>query len=326
VIKNGIKIMKLSIVIVSWNAKKYLHDCLDSILREAESNELEIIVVDNASSDGSQEMVRYLYPEVKLICNEQNYGFAKANNIGIKKSKGKYVCLINSDVLVRNNCLTKMLSFMDENAGIGALGPKTFNTDGSLQRSCFEFPRPWNMFCRALALDTLFPKIKIFSGRLMTYWEHDEKRSVDILNGCFLMVRRETIEQVGCLDETFFFYGEDMDWCKRIRDAGWDVVFYPNAEITHYGGASSANSPVRFYVEMYRAELQYWNKHYGRYGNAMISAIIWLHMLLRIIGCSTLYIVRPDKRKDAIYHIRRSIACLQLLLQGLNYTLSAVER
>jgi GT2 family glycosyltransferase len=316
--------MQLSIIIVSWNAKRYLRECLNSIKAFGNVG-YEIIVVDNGSNDGSQGMVKDLFPEVKLICNAQNYGFAKANNIGIKESAGRYICLINSDVEVYENCLQRMIEYMDDNIGIGVLGPKTYNADGSLQRSCFEFPRPWNMFCRALALDTMFPKIKIFSGRLMTYWAHDEIKNVEILNGCFLMVRREVIEKVGALDETFFFYGEDMDWCKRIRDAGWHVVFYPKAEIIHYGGASSANSPVRFYVEMFRAELQYWTKHYGRCGNVIIIAIIWLHMLIRIIGMGAVFILRPGKRKDAICNIRRSIACIQLLLTGHDYQVSAVK-
>jgi GT2 family glycosyltransferase len=276
----------------------------------------EIIVVDNDSKDGSQAIVKEYFPAVRLVCNGENIGFAKANNIGIKESTGKYVCLVNSDVEVQKNCLKEMIGFMGENQRIGVLGPKTYNSDGSLQRSCFGFPNAWNTFCRALALDSIFPRAKVFGGRLMKFWDHDYIRSVDILNGCFLMVKREIFKKVGLLDEDFFFYGEDMDWCKRIRNSGWDIVFFPKAEIIHYGGASSSNSPVRFYVEMYRADYQYWKKHNGRFAGVDFIALAWVHMLFRIIGMSAVYLLKPDKRKEAVYKIRRSVACLQWLLNG----------
>jgi GT2 family glycosyltransferase len=303
----------LSIVIVSWNAQDYLLRCLKLIMAETSDFEVEIIVVDNASTDGTPELIREFFPQVKLICNGKNLGFAKANNIAIKESTGEYICLVNSDILVGKDCFKKLLEFMEENPRMGMIGPRTVNPDGTLQRSCFSFPSAWNNFCRALALDSLFPKSPLFGRRLMTFWPHDTVRGVDALNGCFLMVRREALNEVGLLDETFFIYGEDIDWCKRFREAGWDVVFFPGAEAIHYGGASSSNAPIRFYIEMHRADMQYWEKHHGRFGKTYFLIITWLHQMIRMGGMTALYITRPARKTEALYKIKRSASCIRWL-------------
>ena len=231
--------IKVSIVIVSWNAKKYLTQCIESIDKQIEKIKAEVIVVDNNSNDGSADAVEMKFPRVKIIrCNE-NYGFAKANNIGIGISRGDFICLINSDVLLRQGCVSRLLEYMESHADIGILGPRTLNADGTLQKSCFSLPSIWNSLCRVSALDSVFPWSRIFGRRLMTYWAHNEIRNVEALNGCFLLVRRTALEEVGLLDELFFMYGEDLDWCKRFGDCGWGVVYFPEAEAVHFGGASS---------------------------------------------------------------------------------------
>ena len=249
--------MTLSVIIVSWNAKAFLLECLASVFRQCPRPSLEVIVVDNASSDGSVEAVRDAYPGVTLIVNEANVGFAKANNIGIEASRGDYLFLINSDVVVGEGCFDKSLRHMDEHPEIGMLGPKILGVDGRVQRSCMGYPSLWNTLCRALALDSLFPRSRLFGSHLLTFWEHDETRPVEVINGCFWVLRRSAMEQVGLLDERFFFYGEDVDWCRRFNEGGWKVVFFANAEALHYGGASSSNAPVRFVVEMQRANYRY---------------------------------------------------------------------
>jgi GT2 family glycosyltransferase len=303
--------MNLSIIIVSWNAKNYLKSCLESIEKQISYETTEIIVVDNNSSDGSADLVRKYFRQVIIIENCKNLGFAKANNIGISACNGKYICLINSDVIVLASCFSKMLEFMNNNSGVGVSGPRTFNVDGTLQRSCFSYPSVWNIFCRALALDSLFPKSKLFGKRLMTFWDHDTVKSVEALNGCFLMVRKEAIDKVGLLDEDFFFYGEDLDWCKRFNDAGWEVVFFPEAMAIHYGGASSSNSPIRFYIEMHRADMQYWKKHRGRFGVIVYVVITFIHHVIRIFGMATVYVMRPRKRIEVKGKIKRSSACIK---------------
>jgi GT2 family glycosyltransferase len=305
--------MALSIIIVSWNARKHLVNCLNSILAN-ERGRCEIIVVDNNSTDGSPEMVESQFPHVKLIRNKENLGFARANNIGIRVCTGRYICLINSDVIVLDGCIDKLMEFMSKNPSIGMAGPRILNPDHSLQFSCFHFPGIRNNLSQALGLNKLFPKSPFFSEQTMKYWAHDCERKVDVLNGCFWIVRREAIDKVGLLDEKFFFYGEDIDWCKRFNDAGWDVKFYPGAEAIHFGGASSGNAPVRFYIELQKADLQYWEKHHGLFGRYAYAMIILFRQTLRIIYGAVRYVIRPPERDVISFKLKRSLACIRWLL------------
>ena len=252
--------------------------------------------MDNASSDGSPDAVRDEFPGVRLICNDDNYGFAKANNIGIRASTGEYLFFINSDVVVKAGCFEKMISYMDGHQDIGVLGPRILGPNGAVQRSCMGFPTLWNSLCRALALDSIFPGMKLFGGELMAYWPHDDIRSVDVINGCFWMVRRKALQAAGPLDERFFIYGEDIDWCKRFHDKGWKVVFYPEAEAVHYGGASSANAPLKFFIEMQRADYQYWKKHHTALASTAFLFIRLLHHAVRLPGGIASYPFRRKKR------------------------------
>ena len=171
---------------------------------------------------------------------------------------------------------------MDAHPGIGILGPKVLNSDLSLQHSCRKLPTCRDAFFRALKLDTSFPNSRLFAKHQMMHWDYSDTREVDILSGCFWMVRRTALEQVGLLDTRFFIYGEDMDLCRRFRAEGWQVVFYPGAKIVHHGGASSANAPARFWVEMQRANLQYWLKHNGRGSAVVYYFCLILHNLIRV--------------------------------------------
>lgn len=300
--------MSLSIIIVNWNAKKYISECLQSIIHQKTNHEIEIIVVENASSDGSQELIRKRFPNVKLICNKENLGFAKANNIGIKNSSGKYIALINSDVKVLDGCIDQMLVYMNKHPEIGMLGPQIVDSNGKVQRSYMGFPTIWNTVCRAMALDSLFPESKLFGGLLMTCIEPITIRNVDIINGCFWIVRREALNQVGLLDDRFFMYGEDKDWCKRFWDTGWKITYFPEAKAIHYGGASSSNAPIRFYIAMQRSDLQYWQKHHGSLSQRLYIFILGLHHIIRLIGETIIYIIRPSKRINTLLKIQRNIS------------------
>ncbi len=308
------KQIEISFIVVSWNAKEYLSKSLASIEKETAGLNSEIIVVDNASSDGSAEMVRERFPQVRLIVNGENLGFAKANNIGIRQSHGRYLALVNSDVEVLPGCMGLMIGYMGKHVETGIMGPQMLDSDGKVQRSCMGFPTIWNSFCRALALDTIFPKSRIFGGFEMTYWPHDSTREVDIINGCFWLVRRSALEQVGGLDERFFIYGEDMDWCRRFWDRGWKVMYLHRARAVHYGGASSSNAPVKFFIEMNRANLKYWAKHHSRLAQTGYLAIIMLHYLIRYFGASFQYVAWPSSRPDAGFKIKRAAALLKWLL------------
>lgn len=303
----------VSVIIVSWNTRDILLQCLDSLSEQACRYAMEIIVVDNASSDGSAEAVAKSHPHVRLIRNTENLGFAKANNQGICVGAGRYFCLVNSDVKVLPNCITQLVDYCEQHQGVGMVGPRIVGGDGLLQRSCRGFPTVWNMFCRALALDTLTKK-KLFSGYALLHSAQDFLGAVDILTGCFWLVRRDALMQVGGLDENFFMYGEDMDWCKRFWNQGWHLVFFPKAEAIHYGGASSSNAPVRFYIERQKADLQYWKKHHSTLGMACFFSISCLHQLLRATGYFVAGFLRPKSRETYRNKINRSVACLKWLL------------
>jgi hypothetical protein len=305
--------MEISVVIVSWNAKQYLDDCIGSILTEATGLRQEIIIVDNGSSDGSQEMVKSKYSNIHLICNNINLGFARANNIGIKESKGNYIFFINSDVKVLPGSLNYIFEYMNNHKEIGLLGPKVIGLKGETQRSCMEYPTIWRVLCRALAADKIFPNMKIFRSYLMTWWNHDDLREVDVVNGCFWAVRKEAIINVGFLDERFFMYGEDIDWCLRFKKAGWKVVFCPFCNIIHAGGGSSENAPTRFYVEKEKANMQLWRKYHNRYSTYLYKIILTGHHTLRLVGNLTQSFF---KKYDMLsYKIDRSKATINMLWQ-----------
>jgi GT2 family glycosyltransferase len=304
----------VSIIIVSWNARDYLKQCLESLTPAVCRYPMEIIVVDNASSDGSSKLVESSFPHVRLIRNLANLGFAKANNIGIAQSRGCYLALINSDVKVLPDCISRLVDYCEQHPEVGMVGPRIIGRDGKLQRSCRGFPRVWNMFCRALALDSCFPRSRWVSGFLLSYWPQDCLRPADMLTGCFWLVRRQALAQVGLLDERFFMYGEDMDWCKRFWLNGWQLIFIPSAEAIHYGGASSSNAPVRFYIERHRADLQYWEKHHSRAGLFCFFLICCLHLVLRALGYSLAFMIKSRERATCGSKVKRSVACLKWML------------
>lgn len=304
--------LTVSVIIVSWNAKDYLAKCLDSLAANPGRHALEVIVVDNDSSDGSPELVQERYPTTRLIRSGANLGFAKANNIGLAASRGDVLMLVNSDVEVLPGCIDGLVEHLRSDRSLGMVGPRIIGGDGLLQRSCRSFPTLWNMFCRALGLDSVLGRYKLFSGYSMRYWSQLDTRHVDILTGCFWAVTREAYEDVGGLDEGFFIYGEDMDWCKRFWLKGRKLTFLSTTRAIHYGGGSSRNAPIRFFLEKQKADLQYWRKHHSAlqaFGYLVISIV---HMMLRIIGYSLRQLVGGDVSSYR-YKVRRSIECLKLL-------------
>jgi GT2 family glycosyltransferase len=318
-IRNQVKdgqtsVTDLSIVIVSWNTKKYVEECLASLHAIDGNLSVEIIVVDNDSADGTPEMIRTQFPNVKLIQTGANLGFSGGNNVGLKAVRGRYICLINSDVNVPPDCLPKMHSFMEQQPAIGLLGPGMLRPDGRVYRSGMRFPSLWNLLLRALFLDSLFKNSRVFGGFLMKDFHFDRTIDIDVLNGWFWMARREALEQVGPLDDRFFMYGEDVDWSKRFHLAGWRVVFYPEAQALHYGGASSANAPSRFVVEMQRANLQFWKKYHGRLSVFVYLLIACLSYAIRATAWGFLYVTRSSSRSRAHIEVKQYLRCLRWAL------------
>ena len=232
--------IEISVVIVGWNAKHYLELCLDSLVKSPPRRNVEVLVVDNASSDGSAEMIEAKYPWVKLIKSGENLGFAKGNNVAIRQTTGRYIALVNPDVIVFPGCLDALADFLDKNPKVGNVGPRVLNPDMSMQSTCRRFPSLWNNFCSATRLESTFKGIPFFAGEHMFYFAHDRTQAVDVLVGCFSMIRRETFDQVGLLDEGLFMYGDDVDWCRRARNGGWEVVFHPDGQAIHDRGKITA--------------------------------------------------------------------------------------
>ena len=311
------QVVDVSFIIVSWNAKAYLLKCLKSLAATERGYTSEVIVVDNASSDGSVQAVKENFPRVRVVQLSYNAGFARANNVGMQIAQGRYWCLVNSDVEVLDDCMPALLREMAAQPEVGMIGPLLLEADGRTQISCWGFPSLWNMFCCALALDRLFPGSAWSNGYQMRHFQRDTARSVDILGGAFWLTRREAVLKVGPLDEGYFMYGEDMDWCKRFWQNGWRVTFFPNARAIHYGGASSANAPIRFSIEMQRANLQYWSKHHGSLARAAIHLIYCLHHSMRILGHFVGMTVRAGRRAEHRFKMRRSAACLAWLLRAM---------
>jgi hypothetical protein len=304
----------ISIIIVNWNSKFYLYNCIKSIINKNSVLKKEIIVVDNASGDESVELVKRDFPNVTVIMNETNYGFSKANNIGIKHSQGKYVFIINPDVEIVNNCINILYQFMEKNQNIGILGPKIISNNGITQRSYMGLPTLWNTFCRSLALDRLFPRFKLFGGLMMTYRKINSTSNVDVINGCFWVVRREAIHDVGLLDERFFMYGEDIDWCKRFHDNDWEVVYFPYAEAIHFGGGSSSNAPTRFYIEMQNANLQYYDKYCGKLRKRIYHVILLMYQFVRIVINLLFYMFSVKERGLYKEKVKKYYKCLSWLI------------
>lgn len=291
----------ISVIIVNWNTKDLLLDCIESIYKYTLHIKFEIIVVDNGSNDGSTEAIRAYFPEVTLICNNRNFGFAKANNIGIKASNGRFICLVNSDILILDNVLFKLTKFLSKNPRIGSVGPKTVNEDLTTRYNSREFPTLRNAFFQAIFFDKIFPRIKVFRGRNMYNFKHDITRPVDVLSGCFFMVRRRVVEQIGLLDEKYFIYGEDVDWCKRISKGGWDVYFFGDTKVIHYAGASSSAKKNRFLLEMLKSDLYYWRKHHNLIESTLYYLIIILKLSIRLFGWLIIYFVAPSKKENTSY-------------------------
>lgn len=238
--------MDVSVIIVAWSVREWLEKCLESVFKETASIEFEIIYVDNASEDGSVEMVRSQFPSVKIIENDENKGFNKANNQGIKVAKGRYILLLNSDTVILDNAIGKTVKFADEHPDIGVLGCKALNADQqTFQRTCFMYPSFLNLFLAMLRLNVLFPKSKFFGREKMTWWNYDAVREVETVCGVFSLIRKKALGE-DFLDERYFMYGDDPDLCFRIKQKGWKIIFMPEAEIIHFGDMTTRRMKREF--------------------------------------------------------------------------------
>ncbi|MFN2137179.1 MAG: glycosyltransferase family 2 protein [Candidatus Promineifilaceae bacterium] len=266
----------LSIIIVSWNVRDLLRSCLASVAARHGSLSVEVLVVDSASEDGTAEMVREEFPWVKLIAAQENLGFPRGNNIGIAGSSGRNILLLNPDTVVLEGALPALVRYLDQNQDVGAIGPQLLYPDGSVQSSRRRFPTLWTGLLESTWLESFAPH-----GVLRRYYALDlpdnERSDVDWVTGACLMVPLSVIKTVGVLDEGYFMYSEELDWCRRIRDAGWRTVYLPEAQVIHYVGQSSEQAVTARHLNFQRAKLRYFRKHHGRAAAAALRYYLMAH-------------------------------------------------
>jgi len=274
----------LSIVVVNFNSGKLLRRCLGSAYQNLKGLSFEIIVVDNGSIDGSPRMVTQEFPQVRLICNKTNAGFARAVNQGIRASRGRYVLIVNPDVVFLNKGFKELIRYMDSNPRVGIAGPKVYDdeTKRSVQLSCRRFPSPMNyLFSRYSLLTRLFPNNPFSRRFLLTDWSHDAIREVDWVSGCCMLVRRELLEKLGLFDEGYPLFFEDVDLCFRARNAGWKVVYFPGAEIAHFVGSVRAQMPFRNVIKRHQGLWRFYKKFYCKHKIA--APFVFLLIYLRMV-------------------------------------------
>ncbi len=274
--------MSVSIVIISYNVKEFLQQCILSLKKSCTGVPHEIIVVDNNSVDGSDKIIKDEFPDVRLIKNKDNKGFASACNQGLKIATGEYLLLLNPDTMIQEDTIPKMVKFFRQNPEAGAAGCKILNADGTLQLACRRsFPTPSVAIPKTLGLSTLFPKSKLFSKYNLTYEDPDKQIEVDALSGAFLMFRREVYNQIGGLDEDYFMYGEDLDYCYRIKSNGWKIFYYPKTKIIHYKGESTKLASFDNFVVFYKAMDIFVKKHFHKKYFIFFSILLRFGIFLR---------------------------------------------
>ncbi|MFM9280016.1 glycosyltransferase family 2 protein [Paenibacillus jiagnxiensis] len=291
--------MDVSILIVNYNTQRLTLDCLQSVFASRTQYRYEVIVIDNHSVDGSVEAIRERYPQVTVIANQENTGFAKANNQGIEAAQGRYILLLNSDTLVQPDTLETMIGLMDRRPELGAAGCKVILPDGSLDKACKRgFPTPSASFYYAFGFSKRFPHDPKYNQYQLGHLDPDDEYPVDVLVGAFMLVRREAIDQVGGLDETFFMYGEDIDWCYRIKEAGWGIYYYPRTYIVHVKGGSARRRPLKIIYEFHRAMWVFHRKHYFKKYSMITNAAVYLGITLKFLMALVQNKLTPPSKPD----------------------------
>jgi GT2 family glycosyltransferase len=283
-----------------------LKDCLDSVWSSLAGVEAEVIVVDNASTDGSVQMVRSDFPATHLIANSDNRGFAAANNQGFDVARGRHVLLLNSDTIVHGDVLARSVDYMDRHPDVGMMGCRVLNGDGSTQMTCSRFPTFANLLLQTTGANRLGGSF--FSRYQMLDWNRKDERDVEVISGCYLVVRAEVISEIGYLDEAFFCYGEETDWCRRCSNAGWRLAFAPVGEITHFGSGTTRKMNHRRDLMLTEGTIRLHRKHGGRVNAAMVWLLLLLFNGSRSVfwTCRTL-IDSADETRLRARHFRRIV-------------------
>ena len=304
--------MDLSIIIVSWNVKARLERCLSSL--DPYGLQCEVIVVDSASTDGSPDMVRERFPSVRLVRCDSNVGFTRGNNLGVAQSHGRHILLLNPDTEAVGNALPTLVAYMDQHADVGVLGPRLLFSDGHVQPSRRRFPTLATAFLESTLLQQWFPYSPVLSRYYVEDRSVDAEQDVDWLVGACLLVRRQAWEQVGPLDEGFFMYSEELDWCRRAKGAGWRVVYLPTAQVVHHEGQSSAQVVPARHIYFQSSKVRYFRKHHGALASEALRWFLLTTYAFQLTEESTKWLLghKRDLRRE------RVAAYWRVLRSGLN--------
>ncbi len=306
----------VSVVIVNWNTLALLRDCLRSVIDQTTAS-CEIIVIDNASSDGSADMVRAEFPGVVLIANGDNRGFAGANNQGLAVATGAHLLLLNPDTIVLDGAIDRMLAWLDRHPDVGCVGCQVLEGPGVIQQTCFADPGPLNQAIVELGLMRLSRWLPFFGRPWYVGWDRRSEREVDVVSGMFMLIPRAVMDKVGPLDGAFFIYAEEADWCRRIRNAGYRCVFAPEAQIIHLDGGSKSTAQIRskMYVQMQKSHMIYARKHDGLLGFWLVKLLLIGSALLRLAVFGLLSLGRRDADTRARIRLSRAVLNYQLFGQ-----------
>jgi len=275
-------ILDVSIIIVNWNTREFLKKCLESIYDHTSGFEFETIVIDNNSQDDSVAMIKTEFPTVILIQNKKNLGYPAAVNQGINIARGSYILLMNSDVLILDNAIGVLLNYARQKPDAAAVGCRILNPDSSLQQSCLMYPSILNLLLWGTLLHRLFPRNKFFGREDMTWWGADDDRPVEVIKGCFMLIDKNAIQTVGPMDQNFFMYAEETDWCCRCKKAGYQILFTPNAQIIHYGAQSTKFAPLKMKLKLRFSTLRFIKKHKGLLQYSVAALLTVGFILIRL--------------------------------------------
>ena len=293
----------LSICILSYNTCDLLQACLQSLFASIVSISIEVLVVDNHSTDGTLEMLRSEFPDVRCMKNPDNLGYTRAMNQGLRSAVGRYLVQLNPDTIVQPAAFDKLHEFMEAHPAVGIVSPKVLNSDGSFQYQCRRSAaRPWDVVSYFTGLWRLFPRNPIFGRYLMTYKDVDEIHPAEAVSGSCMVIRRDVVDQIGYLDEAFFAYQEDTDFCFRARQKGWQVYYAPVASIIHYGGhGGSRNQPYRAIIEWHKSYLRYYRKHLASDYVFLINWLMYAGMGTKL----TLALIRAFFSREKVVGTRK---------------------
>jgi GT2 family glycosyltransferase len=276
--------MKLSIILVNWNTLDLTRDALISIFDQTENIEFEVIVVDNNSGDGSVEMIKKEFPQIVLIENKENRGFGKANNQGLLVARGEYIMFLNTDVKVLNSAINTLVDYLDNNPSVMMVGPRLLNADMSFQHACRRnLPNPLNSFFHLFGLIKIFKHSQVINSYKQFTVDPEVTGPTEAISGAAMLFRRQVYEEIGGFDERFFMYGEDLDFCKRIFDKGWVVVYVSNAKIIHFGGQSSKKRRAQSLRNFYEAMWIYYKKHFSKKYTSVPNLFVWIGIQMRML-------------------------------------------